>query len=244
MYKSNDEDELYEAAEYYFKTSGTLEKDKKIENLNNSIKLYEEILLKHKKVKYFTRLLDVYLALYYIEPTNEKSIIRISEIYDELLNINDYNELLESAFLFYNHFMQNKEISLKLKFPDKALQLYNKILNFNEVDKQTKSDIAQNCGGFSYLLILEKEFKDALRAAQIAKEADPSYLLTYTNLALSYLFTDQFEEAKEVYLEWKDKPYDEEFETFKDVFLADLEDLEQTGITHPDFEKIRRLLEQ
>lgn len=78
----------------------------------------------------------------------------------------------------------------------------------------------------------------------IAKEADPSYLLTYTNLALSYLFTDQFEEAKEVYLEWKDKPFDDRYETFRDVFLEDLETLEQIEITHPDFEKIRKLLEE
>ncbi len=244
VYKLKDEDELYEAADYYYETAGILGKDKKIEYLNNSMNLYEEILLKHEKVKYFIGLLDVYSALYNIEPSNEKSIKRINEIYDELFSINDYNELLERADYFYSYFMQNKEISLKLKFHDKALQLYRKILTINNVDEQTKADIARSCSNFSWSLLEEKEFENALQAALIAKEADPSSLLTYTNLALSYLFTDQFEEAKKIYLKWKDKPYNEEFETLKDVFLVDIKDLEGMGITHPDFEKVRALLEK
>ena len=124
------------------------------------------------------------------------------------------------------------------------MQLYSKILTINNVDEQTKSDIARKCNNFSWILLKEKEFKDALRAVQIAKEADSSYLSTYTNLALSYLFTDQFEEAKEVYLEWRNKPYNEEFETYKEVFLEDLKDMEEARVTHPDFEKVRALLEK
>ncbi|MBA7533726.1 hypothetical protein ES705_25970 [subsurface metagenome] len=124
------------------------------------------------------------------------------------------------------------------------MYLYEQILDDNLIEDKIRLNIANDCAQLSYILILDEHFEYALRSALIAQEADPSYLLTYTNLALSYLFNDQFEEAKEVYLEWKDKPYDEEFETFKDVFLEDLKVLEKAEITHPDFEKIRRLLEQ
>ena len=52
--------------------------------------------------------------------------------------------------------------------------------------------------------------------------------------------------AVELYENWKDKPYESEpdFETFREVFLIDIDDLESKGITHPDFVKIRTLLEE
>jgi len=60
------------------------------------------------------------------------------------------------------------------------------------------------------------------------------------NLALSLLLQGKFEEAKKIYLAFKDKPYVDN--TFKKLFLGDLEDMQKNGITHPDFEKIRILL--
>jgi hypothetical protein len=35
---------------------------------------------------------------------------------------------------------------------------------------------------------------------------------------------------------------EEGFKNFKEVFLSDFADLERRGITHPDFEKIKELL--
>jgi len=113
-------------------------------------------------------------------------------------------------------------------------------------DIYTRKEIASNCSNLSYSLLLKKEFNTALHYAQIAIQADESNEYTYTNLPLAYLFNGEFDKAKEIYLEWKDKPFqsEEQFATFKEVFLADFADLEENGVTHPDFEKIRKLLEQ
>jgi hypothetical protein len=85
-----------------------------------------------------------------------------------------------------------------------------------------------------------------LRAILRGIELNPSYVILYTNLPLCYLFTDQFEKAKSVYLEYKDKPWtiSREFKTFRDAFLSDLADFEKKGITHPNFEKVKVLLKK
>ncbi len=49
------------------------------------------------------------------------------------------------------------------------------------------------------------------------------------------------EEAKVLYLRLKDKPYGDS--TFSQAFLDDFAALKEAGITHPDVEKIRKLLE-
>ena len=43
---------------------------------------------------------------------------------------------------------------------------------------------------------------------------------------------------------WKTSGFDDvsQYDTFGEAFLADLDDLERMGITHPDFAKARALL--
>ena len=87
-------------------------------------------------------------------------------------------------------------------------------------------------------------FNEALKAIQRGIELDPSNEMLYTNLPLCYLFTGQFEKAQALYIEYKDKTYDNQYKTFKEAFLADLKDIESKGITHPDFEKVKELLQK
>ncbi|MBI5217725.1 MAG: hypothetical protein HY958_02185 [Bacteroidia bacterium] len=79
-----------------------------------------------------------------------------------------------------------------------------------------------------------------------AIKADKEAQISYTNLPLCFLFNNEFEEAKKVYLNFKDKPYtdDREKTTFKKVFLEDIQNLEGKGITHPDFAKVKKLLNE
>jgi hypothetical protein len=56
----------------------------------------------------------------------------------------------------------------------------------------------------------------------------------------AYLFDNQFETAKAIYLENKDAKLDEE-RSFSDAVLDDFKELEEAGITHPDMEKIKAL---
>ena len=83
--------------------------------------------------------------------------------------------------------------------------------------------------------------REAIAAALKALELDPdNATLINTVLATGYLFDNQFEKAKAVYLEniaagIRDR-------SFSEVVLDDFKHLEETGVTHPDIEKIKALL--
>ena len=57
-----------------------------------------------------------------------------------------------------------------------------------------------------------------------------------------YLFQGKYAEAEKIYITLKDKPYNKA--TYRETFLADLNELEKAGITHPDIAKIRALLKK
>jgi tetratricopeptide (TPR) repeat protein len=62
------------------------------------------------------------------------------------------------------------------------------------------------------------------------------------NLAHGYLFDNQFEKAKAIYLENKDAKLREDERTFSQAVLDDFKKFEEAGVTHPDMEKIKALL--
>ena len=94
----------------------------------------------------------------------------------------------------------------------------------------------------SFELIKARKYDTALKFALLAKKADPNNTILYTNLALAYLLTNDWENAKNIYTTWKDSIYDDK--TTKEGFLEDINVLSKKGITHPDFEKIRKLLKE
>ncbi len=78
-----------------------------------------------------------------------------------------------------------------------------------------------------------------------ALELDPDGVWVNTNLALAELFLGHEEAAKEIYLSFKDKPFpgDQTGRTFREVFLADMDELASKGITAPAFEKAKKWLQ-
>jgi hypothetical protein len=61
------------------------------------------------------------------------------------------------------------------------------------------------------------------------------------NLAHGYLFDNQFEKAKAIYLENKDAKL-QDGRAFSQAVLDDFKDFQEAGITHPDMGKIKALL--
>src|SRR5262245_16927673 len=83
---------------------------------------------------------------------------------------------------------------------------------------------------------------DAIATSLKALELSPeNAVLIKTNLADGYLFDNQFEKAKAIYLENKDKNLPDG-SGFTQEVLDDFRQLEKAGITHPDVEKIKALL--
>lgn len=98
-------------------------------------------------------------------------------------------------------------------------------------------------GSLSYFLILEQNYRFAEYFAIKALKLYPSQSWVKTNLALSLLLQDRFNEAKQIYLELKEQQYPLiTGKTFRQIFIQDLDEIEMKGFKHPDFINARKLL--
>ena len=111
------------------------------------------------------------------------------------------------------------------------------------------SNLGSSYGSLSWYQLFEKQFANAEQSAQEALDPktfkkndgyDSAMVWVNTNLALALLYQGKYAEAEKIYLALKNQPYNKS--TYKEAFLADLDELGKAGITHKDVEKIRILL--
>jgi len=85
--------------------------------------------------------------------------------------------------------------------------------------------------------------REAIATSLKALELSPeNAVLIKTNLAHGYLFDNQFEKAKAIYLENKDLNLPDGSGTFAAEVLADFRQFQEAGVSHPDMKKIKSLL--
>ncbi len=103
--------------------------------------------------------------------------------------------------------------------------------------------------------VYAKEYAMGISASEKALSLAPDSIKVYSSLALAYLLSDQYEEAKQIYEKWMDSTVSVEVKSgfgrrgfeqrlLKETFLEDLDRLEKFSISHPDVEKIRALLNE
>ena len=84
--------------------------------------------------------------------------------------------------------------------------------------------------------------REAIAASLKALELSPrNAAMIKVTLAHSYLFDNQFDKAKAIYLENKNAKLRDDERTFSQAVLDDFKELEEAGVTHPDMEKIKAL---
>jgi tetratricopeptide (TPR) repeat protein len=90
--------------------------------------------------------------------------------------------------------------------------------------------------------LFNRKPRAAIAAALKALELDPdNATMINTVLATGYLFDNQFEKAKGIYLKNISAPIQAN-RSFSEVVLDDFKNLEGAGVTHPDIKKIKELL--
>jgi hypothetical protein len=100
-------------------------------------------------------------------------------------------------------------------------------------------------GALSWYLILSGEYKNALDTASIAIALDnmKQQQWIHTNLALGYLFNDSLPAALNVYNEWRDKYFNDDFKKAGVRFQEDIENLKSNyGIELPHRTEVLRVL--
>ena len=129
----------------------------------------------------------------------------------------------------------------KVTLQDKVVEAWEEAHQENPNNPRIRNYLAQNQGTLSWYQLFAQNCTAAEKAARRGLELDESESWIFKNLSTSLVLQERFEEAVPIYQHFKGQPYDQE-RSWAEVFLADLEELESAGITHPDVEKVRALL--
>jgi tetratricopeptide (TPR) repeat protein len=115
--------------------------------------------------------------------------------------------------------------------------------------EDVKNAIGLTSKGWDYYLSLawyylfDRSSHEAIAACLKALELSPhNAAMIKVALAHGYLFDNQFDKAKAIYLENKNTKLRDDERTFGQAVLDDFKELEEAGVTHPDMEKIKALL--
>jgi WD40 repeat protein len=240
--KLDDEKAIYEGAEYYYKKLNSATKDKKPEYINNAETLF------HKGLNSDTlrgpiarRLTEICIEKHHFFNVDVNK--EIDKNFHLLLKTDNLNDLIKSLEFYVT---RTDSTTILYGYSDKAISIGQKILELSLHDKGIRSQLSYLCSNLSSFSIYCRQYKNALAAVKISIKADSTMQYSYTNLPLAYLLNDMYKEAEQEYNRWKDKPWtaNGQYKTFREVFLADIADLESRSLTHPDFAKVKELLKK
>lgn len=91
---------------------------------------------------------------------------------------------------------------------------------------------------------LQKNYPKAIELIKEAIKLDNDGKWFYTSLAHYYLLSGRFEEAKQIYMDYKDSKVRNGSFYFEDTILDDFDDLKQMNLYHPDFDKIKEMYKE
>jgi len=118
------------------------------------------------------------------------------------------------------------------------LEAYNNALA-GILSDSTNADIYFS---LSYYALFAGEYPKAIEAAQKTLQINPLAVKVETNLALGYLLNNQYDKAEAIYTKWKGKKFEAgDDETADVIFLKDIAELEDFGIQHKDFQKVKEM---
>jgi hypothetical protein len=78
--------------------------------------------------------------------------------------------------------------------------------------------------GLPWYQLFNQDFNGVISSAKRGLELQPKLDGIHTNLALGYLYKEEFEEAEKIYNDYKNKVYNDSRRLFVDAFLKDFID--------------------
>ena len=152
-----------------------------------------------------------------------------------------FTKCYEGAIILRNKVENQTDGPSKVKSQKEVVEHLEKHFELNPKNPRIRTYLAQSLGTLSWYFLFIKDFESAELSARRGLFLDSQENWIVTNIASSLLFQGRYKEAEKIYLQFKEKAFDEK-KSWSEVFLADLEELESSGITHPDVEKIRIIL--
>jgi len=171
----------------------------------------------------------------------------ISYVYDNGTKTHELYLYDKSMFAKYADYFQ------RLKVAETNIENWVIIFNKMSVDSAIYASkpndtlrlvLASDYNSLAWYSLLTQKLSSAQKALLRSLELDPKSVYPYSNGPHLLLFTGNYKKAEEMYLEYKNKPFSNNYPTFKDAFLSDFKDFEKAGIMNDDIKKIKTLLEQ
>jgi len=101
----------------------------------------------------------------------------------------------------------------------------------------------ERIGGLAYALVLARDFKDALEAADQAISLTPDEIWLYTNKAHALMFLGRVDEARTIYVRYHGE-MNVEGKSWDTAIHDDFVELRKAGLTNPLMDEIEKLFSQ
>ena len=115
---------------------------------------------------------------------------------------------------------------------------YQQLNPHNSAQKKT----SQHYNSLAWYSILNQKLNRVEYYLIQSMQYDPLSKNPYANMPLLLLLQGRYHKAKQLYIKYKDQPFDGPEFTYKDEFLIDFKELAAAGITNKYIAKITRLL--
>ena len=168
--------------------------------------------------------------------------INLTAMYDLLVTrLDNQDDLLRYAQKFE---LQGDEAELPrevMQNHEVATRLYEKLylLDKTDVNRKTLANLYVSISGYK---LVDNQIRKSLHFSQRAINLDDKRLDAYTVLATAYLYDNQFEEAKKLYLRYKKTDYN----GYKlgESFIGNLQTMKDKGLICKDFDKAMAILKE
>ena len=95
-------------------------------------------------------------------------------------------------------------------------------------------------GGMAFYLLLAHDFADALQAADQTISVAPDQIWLYTNRAHALMFLGRADEARALYLKYRDEKNVQDGKSWPIIILQDFAELHKAGLRNPLMEEIQK----
>ncbi len=177
---------------------------------------------------------DVARTYYEISIENYEKLIKKDPDFNHILSVCLVYESLNAIENNNKKRLFNQSIVLEHKLP-----VYEE---FKDGINEIRKSMSNSYSLMAWYQFVDKEYKAGKLYAMKAYVTDPTQDWINVLLALSYLLNDEPAKAFSIYKSYADKPYRDQ--TYREVFLQSLTDIEAEGVTHADFKKVRKLLSE
>jgi len=148
----------------------------------------------------------------------------------------DYTRAIQLNPKFTGAYNNRAETHAKKKQYDAAIKDTQKAIELDPKNGDYYLSLAW------YQLFNRKPREAIVTSLKALKLSPGNAAVIKTNLAHGYLFDNQFDKAKTIYLENKYAKVGDDRRTFSQAVLDDFKEFQDAGINHPDMDKIKALL--